>query len=63
MATAVPVLNEFIEAELQQEIHEVPQKSLSPKVVGLLNEMFRSALREHGEASPMPLTASAISAK
>jgi predicted nucleotidyltransferase len=48
MAPAVPVLNEFIEAELQQEVHEVPKKSPSPKVIDRLNEMFHSALQEYG---------------
>ncbi len=47
MAPAVPVLNEFIEAELSQDLHEIPKKSRAPKVVDLLNEIFHHALREH----------------
>src|SRR6185369_5042943 len=40
MAPAVPVLNEFIEAALLQEIREAPKKSRSPGVVDLLNDIF-----------------------
>jgi predicted nucleotidyltransferase len=45
---AVPILNEFIEAELGDEPREVPKKSRSPEVIGQLNELFHSVLREHG---------------
>jgi hypothetical protein len=47
MAPAVPVLNEFIEAELLQKVAAVPKKSRAPGVVDLLNEMFHGALREY----------------
>jgi hypothetical protein len=46
MAPAVPVLNEFIEAELSQNVQDLPKKSRAPKVVGLLNEIFHDVLRE-----------------
>lgn len=47
-AAAVPILNEFIEAELGEEPREVPKKSRSPQVIGQLNELFRKVLNEHG---------------
>jgi predicted nucleotidyltransferase len=47
MAPAVPVLNEFIEAELSQDVNDIPKKSRAPEVVALLNEIFHYALREH----------------
>jgi len=47
MAPAVPVLNEFIEAALSQEVHDIPKKSRAPEVVDLLNEIFHSTLREY----------------
>jgi predicted nucleotidyltransferase len=46
MAPAVPVLNEFIEASLANDTTDVPKKSRSPEIVGLLNRMFHSALHE-----------------
>lgn len=45
-AAAVPVLNEFIEAELESEPTEVPKKSHSPLVIGQLNDLFHRVLRE-----------------
>lgn len=48
MAPAVPVLNEYIETALAQWVAEVPKKSLSPEVLGLLNEIFHGVLREYG---------------
>lgn len=48
LAPAVPVLNTFIEAELEAETVEAPKKSRAPEVVGLLNELFHNALREYG---------------
>lgn len=51
MAPAVPVLTQFIEAELSQDVHEIPKKSRDPKVVDLLNDMFHCALREY-ESTP-----------
>jgi hypothetical protein len=47
LAPAVPVLNDFIEAELDREPVEVPQKSNSPRVVDRLNALFHGAIREH----------------
>src|SRR5690606_13582458 len=52
MAPAVPELNRFIEAELSQEVHEIPKKSRDPRVVDLLNDMFHSTLREYESAPP-----------
>lgn len=46
-APAVPVINEFIEAELAVEPTEVPKKSRSPHVVDHLNRLFHQALAEH----------------
>ncbi|MEO6080997.1 MAG: nucleotidyltransferase domain-containing protein [Steroidobacteraceae bacterium] len=48
LAPAVPVLNEFIETELAHESPDLPKKSWSPEVVGLLNEIFRRVLGERG---------------
>ena len=45
-AAAVPILNEFIEAELAVEPTEIPKKSSSPLVIGQLNQLFHSVLRE-----------------
>lgn len=46
-AAAVPVLNEFIEAELAvARPTSVPKKSRSPKVIGQLNELFLNVLLE-----------------
>jgi predicted nucleotidyltransferase len=53
MAPAVPILNEFIEASLAQEIAQVPKKSRSPEVTTLLNSLFHSALREYRTISPL----------
>lgn len=47
-AAAVPILNEFIEAELAVEPTEVPKKSRSPQVIDQLNELFHNVLRECG---------------
>lgn len=47
MAPAVPILNEFIEAALEEDVSQAPKKSRSPEIVGLLNEIFHSALREY----------------
>lgn len=47
LAPAVPVLNDFIEAELDREPIEVPQKSNSPRVVDRLNALFHGAIREY----------------
>jgi uncharacterized protein len=47
-AAAVPLLNEFIEAELGEGPSEVPKKSRSPEVIGQLNELFHNVLSEHG---------------
>ncbi|MCK7494447.1 MAG: nucleotidyltransferase domain-containing protein [Comamonadaceae bacterium] len=41
-AAAVPILNEFIEAELAVEPIDVPKKSRSPQVIGQLNELFHN---------------------
>lgn len=47
-SAAVPILNQFIEAELGDEPREVPKKSRSPQIIGQLNELFHNVLREHG---------------
>jgi uncharacterized protein len=46
-APAVPILNEFIEKELEVATVEAPKKSRAPKVVGQLNGLFHGVLREH----------------
>ena len=46
LAPAVPVLNEFIEIALEQDVSDVPKKSRSPEVIALLNEIFHRVLRE-----------------
>jgi len=48
LAPAVPLLNAFIEAELEEAPVVMTKKSRSSKVVGLLNELFHNALREYG---------------
>jgi predicted nucleotidyltransferase len=48
LAPAVPILNAFIEAELENAAIDVPKKSRSPEVIGLLNDLFHNALREYG---------------
>lgn len=53
MAPAVPILNEFIEAALSRDVHDVPKKSRAPEVVGLLNEIFHFTLSEHESAIPL----------
>ena len=47
-SAAVPILNEFIESELDDEPGEIPMKSRSPQVIEQLNELFHNVLREHG---------------
>lgn len=44
LAPAEPVLNAFIEAELDKAPVEVPKKPRSPHVVSLLNQLFHGAL-------------------
>jgi predicted nucleotidyltransferase len=46
-SAAVPILNQFIESELGDDPREVPKKSHSPQVIGQLNELFHSVLREY----------------
>jgi uncharacterized protein len=45
-ANAVPILNDFIEKELENLISEAPKKSLAPQVVNQLNGLFHRVLRE-----------------
>ncbi len=47
LAPAVPVLNAFIETELEGVPVEVQKKSSSPEVVRYLNELFHNVLREY----------------
>lgn len=47
LAAAVPILNAFIEAELDVEPIAIPKKSQSPQVIGKLNELFHAMLREY----------------
>lgn len=47
-SAAVPILNAFIEAELDEETKEVPKKSRSQQVIGQLNELFHGVLNECG---------------
>ena len=46
LAPVVPVLNEFIEIALEQGVADIPEKSRSPEVIALLNEIFHRVLRE-----------------
>jgi uncharacterized protein len=48
LAPAVPVLNAFIEAELENVPIDAQKKSQSSEIVGHLNELFHNALREYG---------------
>ena len=45
-APAVPILNAFIEKELEIAIKDAPKKSRAPKVVDQLNGLFYGVLRE-----------------
>lgn len=47
LAPAVPVLNTFIETELNGLPGEVPEKPQGAKVVARLNKLFHDALMEH----------------
>lgn len=47
LAPAVPLLNAFIEAELEGSAVEIPQKSRAPGVVEQLNGLFHRVLEEH----------------
>lgn len=47
LAPAVPVLNDFIEAELADTPVNVPKKSRAPEVVGQLNTLFHKVIGEH----------------
>jgi predicted nucleotidyltransferase len=47
LAPAVPALNAFIEAELEGDAVEIPQKSCAPMVVDRLNELFHHVLEEY----------------
>lgn len=58
LAPAVPPLNAFIEAELDNSPVDVPQKSHAPPVIDRLNALFHRVLEEHGAHDsfrPMPL--------
>lgn len=46
LAPAVPVLNDFIEAELAGSTVDVPKKSRAPQVIDQLNTLFHQALQE-----------------
>jgi len=46
-APAVPVLNDFIEAELSTEVPTAPKKSRSPRIVNQLNLLFHNVLQEY----------------
>jgi predicted nucleotidyltransferase len=48
---AVPLLNQFIESELGDEPRDAPKKSRAPQVIGQLNDLFHSVLREYGPNS------------
>ena len=62
LAPAVPVLNDFIEAELADTPINVPKKSRAPQVVGQLNELFHKVIGEYranNSFKPKPLRGSA----
>ena len=46
LAPAVPILNAFIETELDKAPVEVPKKPRAPHIVALLNSLFHEVLRE-----------------
>jgi hypothetical protein len=50
-SAAVPVLNDFIEAELGEEPGEISGKLHSPRVIVQLNGLFQDVLKEHGRHS------------
>lgn len=47
-APCVPLLNDFIESELDVPPAEAPKKSSSPEVIGQLNRLFHAVLAEYG---------------
>jgi hypothetical protein len=47
LAPAVPLLNAFIEAELEGGSVDIPQKSHAPMVVDRLNELFHRVIEEY----------------
>lgn len=47
LAPAVPLLNAFIEAELEDHVVDVPQKSSASRVVDQLNGLFHCVLEEY----------------
>lgn len=47
LAPAVPLLNDFIEAELERASLEVPRKSRSAGVIDKLNGLFHGVINEH----------------
>lgn len=51
LAESVPVLNAFIESELDGEVEEAPEKPRSPDVINLLNEIFHQSLFGRGLGS------------
>jgi uncharacterized protein len=51
-APAVPVLNEFIEAELGPDVRVTPTKSRSPEIISQINGLFHSVLKEPGQGKP-----------
>ena len=53
-AEAVPLLNEFIAAELNASPTVAPKKPSSPEIVVLLNAMFRDVLEEDWEKLSAP---------
>lgn len=50
LAPAVPILNAFIESELDKPPMEVPKKPRSTHVVAVLNHLFHDALHSGGAA-------------
>jgi predicted nucleotidyltransferase len=57
LAPAVPILNAFIENELNHSPIEIPQKSRAPKIVEQLNGLFHCVLQEqHSNKADGPIT-------
>jgi predicted nucleotidyltransferase len=44
LAESVPALNDFIEAELDGDVEEAPDKPRSPEVIELLNDIFHQSI-------------------
>lgn len=53
LALGVPLLNEFIEAELDVQPADAPKKSGAPEVIGKLDSIFHNVLAEYEANKPL----------